>query len=614
MAAGIKTLSNTFVWILMGLLIVGLAGFGAVNLSGTVRTVATVGDQSVGVNAYARELQREIRAFEAQTGQQLQISQARLFGLDQAALSRLVSLAALDHEVAELGLSMGDENLQREIVEIPAFQGISGEFDRESYRFSLEQANLSEAEFEADLRRESARTLVQGAIVDGVVMPQIMVDTMANYVAARRSFTYVRLDASSLTQPPAEPTGADLQAFYDAHPDDFTLPETKRLTYVLMTPAMLLDQVEVDEAALQQLYEDRSAQYSVPERRLVERLVFADQAAAADAMAQLEVNGTTFEALVQARGLTLEDIDLGDLARDHLGAAADAVFAAETGQVIGPLPSSLGPALFRVNGALAAQSTSFDEARPALRDELAVDRARRLIEAQAEEISDLLAGGATLQELADETDMQLGEIDWTAMSSDGVAAYDSFRAAAAGVSDGDFPDVAFLDDGGMFALQLNEVLAPRPEPFDQARDRVRAAWTQAQIETSLRAQAGEVIAELAVSGDFATTQLQYNSETGLTRTAFLEGTPVDFMTQVFEMTKGELRVAVGGGAVYVVRLDDILPPVDTAELTAARAALGEEMNQSLAQALFDAFAQDAQRRAQPNVDQQALNAVLTSFQ
>ncbi len=614
MAAGVKTLSNTFVWILMGMLIVGLAGFGAVNLTGTVRTVATVGNQSISVDQYARELQREIRAFEAQTGQQMQMSQARLFGLDQAALSRLVTLAALDSEVADLGLSVGDANLQQEIIEIPAFQGLDGKFDREAYRFSLEQANLSETEFEADLRAEAARTLVQGAIVAGVVMPGTMVDTIANYVAARRSFTFIRLNAASLAQPLRDPTDADLQAFYDGHSDDFTLPETKHLSYVLMTPAMLLDQVEVDEDALQTLYQERHAQYNIPERRLVERLVFADETAAADAMAQLEVSGTTFEALVDARGLALGDVDLGDVTHDDLGAAADAVFGADMGKVVGPLASDLGPALFRVNGTLAEQVTSFDNARAELRDELAGERARRLIDTQAEDIDDLLAGGATLQELADETDMELGQIDWTTLSYEGVAAYETFRAAATKVADGDFPEVVFLKDGGMFALQLTKVLPPRPEPFDDARNRVTAAWTLAQTETSLRAQANDVIAELALDGDFSSTGLTYRVENGLTRTAYLDGTPADFMTQVFGMEKGELRVVVGGGAVFVVRLDDELPPEETAELVAARTALGEEMNQTLARALFDAFARDAQTRAQPTIDQQALNAVQASFQ
>ncbi len=405
MAAGVNTLSKTFVWILMGMLVVGLAGFGALNLTGTVRTVATVGEQTVSVDDFARELQREIRAFEAQIGQRLPMSQVRLLGLDQRALSQLVSIAALDNEVAQLGLSVGDANLQKEILQIPAFNGANGEFDRESYRFALQQANINEVEFESDMRAETARTLVQGAIIAGVVMPGTMVDTIANYVAARRSFTMLRLDSSNLPDDLPVPTDADLKAFYDSHADDFTLPETKKLTYVQMTPDMLLDQVEVEEEAIQALYDERFDRYNIPERRLVERLVFPDQDSAASAKAQLEVGGTTFEALVTNRGLTLADIDMGDITRDDLDQGADEIFAAEVGTVVGPLPSATGPALYRINGALAEQVTGFDAVRGELNDELAGDRARRLIEAQAEDINDLLAGGATLQELADETDM-----------------------------------------------------------------------------------------------------------------------------------------------------------------------------------------------------------------
>lgn len=609
MALVAKNISSTFMWILMGMLIVGLAGFGAVNMTGTVRTVATVGNQTISTDDYFRELRNEIRALQMQTGQGIPMSQALALGLDRVALSRLVALAALDSEVADLGLSVGDANLQREILAIPAFRGISGEFDRESYRFSLEQAGINEAEFEADLRAESARTLVHGAIVSGVVMPQAMADTIVDFIAARRSFTMLRLDASSLAQPLPDPSVADLKAFHTTHQDDFTLPQTKHLTYTLLTPTMLLDQVEVDAAAVQQLFEDRHAQYNIPERRLVERLVFADQASAAHAMAQLEVGGTTFEALVRDRDLTLSDVDMGDLARNDLGDAAEAVFGAEIGQVVGPLPSSLGPALFRINGVLAEQVTLFDDVRPQLRDELAAVRARRLIEAKAENIDDLLAAGASLQELVDETDMQMGQIAWTAESFEGVAAYDAFRTAAAAVGVDDFPEVVFLEDGGVFALQLNQVLEQRPEPFADARDRVSTAWTLAQTETALRAQADAVSAELAVSGDFAATGLAHRVENGLTRTAFLDRTPIDFMPQVFEMSLDELRVIAGGDVAYVVQLHEILPPDNTAELQAARAALGEELNQNLAQALFQAFVNDAQLRARPEIDQQALNAV-----
>lgn len=132
MATG-KNISKTFVWIIIGLAMLGLGGFGASNLSGTIRTIGTVGDKHIDVGEYARQLSQEIRAVEAQTGETLPFSRAQEIGLDQAVLGRLISERALDHEAAVLGLSIGDEALRDQIVEISAFQGISGSFNREAY-------------------------------------------------------------------------------------------------------------------------------------------------------------------------------------------------------------------------------------------------------------------------------------------------------------------------------------------------------------------------------------------------------------------------------------------------------------------------------------------------
>nr|WP_170538553.1 peptidyl-prolyl cis-trans isomerase [Ruegeria arenilitoris] len=613
MAAGINKLSKTFVWILMGMLMLGLAGFGAVNLSGTVRTVAQVGDEDVSVDAYVRELQREIRAVEAQTGQPMQMSQARELGLDQRALGRLVSLAALNNEVAQLGVSIGDANLQKEIVGIQAFQGPDGSFDREAYRFQLEQIGMTETEFEEDLRKETARTIVQGAMMDGVEMPAIMTKALADYVLARRSFTVATLSPDALTTPIPEPTDAEIQAYFDANTDRFTLPRTKKITYAVLSPEMLQDTVEIDEDALKRLYEQRKDQYQQPERRLVERLVYPSEEEATAAMAQLEVGGADFEQLVRERELELSSVDLGDVTREDLGEAADAVFAAEIDQVVGPLPSVFGPALFRVNGSLAEQNVSFEDAEAELRAELAGERARRLIESQAEDINDMLAGGATLEELANETEMELGKIDWTRQSDDGIAAYDGFRQAAQAVREDDFPEIGFLEDGSIFALRLDEVLPPRPEPLESARDRVAAAWVQEQTAKALEEQANGIVTQLAVDGDFTATGLPFRVENALTRTAFLDNVPADFMTQIFEMEPNELRVIAGPDAAFIVRLDEVLPPAETDEQRLMQEAAAAQLNQALAQNIFDIYVRDAQTRARPTLDQRALNAVQANF-
>ena len=609
-----KNLSKTFVWILMALLFVGLAGFGAINVSGTNRTLATVGTAEVTVDEYARALQQEQRAIQAQAGQAIPLSQLIAMGVDRGVLSGLVAAAALDNEMNTLGLSVGDDTLLTEITKINAFKGSDGSFSRDSYKYALQNAGLSEAEFEADMRAETTRTLVQGAILSGTKMPAVMGKTLTDYIGARRSFSYVRLSESDLVLTTVEPTEDELKAYYDAHPEDFVLPETKVLTYVTLRPDALVDEVEVDEDALRQLYAERDAEFNVPERRLVERLVFPNEEAAATAKAQLETGGTTFEALVQDRGLALSDIDMGDVAKTDLGGAGDAIFAADVGSVAGPLPSDLGAALFRINGVLEAKSTSFEDATSTLREELAMDRARRVIETRAEGIDDLLAGGATLEELAKEEGLALGTLDWTAASTDDIAAYDAFRTAAEAVTVEDFPAVAFLEDGSLFALRLNEVLPERPEPFDAARDAVVEAVKAARVADALNAQAEELKAAVEVNDGQFPEGSDVVTEEGLTRTAYLDQTPVDLMNRVFEMEIGAVEIVSGAEGTVVVRLDAVLPPEDSSDLDFLSQALSEQLDQALASELMQIYMQSVQLEARPQINQQAVNAVHASFQ
>lgn len=613
-------ITKILVWTMLGLLIVGLAGFGATNLSGAARSIGSVGEQEIDIDEYARALQEEIRAIEAQTRQPLSFAEAQTFGLDRNVLARLVTAAALDNEAARLGVSVGDAVVADQILQISAFQSINGEFDREAYRFALQQAGLNESRFEDQLRRETARSLLQAAMVQSAVMPQTYVDTLIAFAGERRGFSWATLDANQLEAPVGAPTDAQLTAWYEANPEVFTTPAAKRITLAALTPDMILDQVTVDDAALRAEYDARSNEYNTPDRRLVERLVFANDAAAEAGLAALTSGQTDFEALVEERGLTLADVDMGDISQADLGPAGDAVFAAEVGTVVGPFPTSLGPALFRVNGVLDAQSIPFEDVRDDLAAELAPDRARRVIEAQAGGIDDMLAGGATLEELAADTDMEMQTIDWSPDVDAGIAAYPAFRDAAADLATDDYPALIELDDGGIFAMRLDEELPPRLLPLADMRDAAVAGWQAEETARLLRTRAEAIVADYATSGDLAAQGLTVTQERNITRDQFIPGTAPGFLTRVFEMEPGDLAVIDGpvegaGPTVLIVRLDEVLPTEETDPgVIALRERLSESGRAGLAQDLFQSYVGQLQTQAGVQLDQAAINAVHTNFQ
>ena len=606
--------SKTAVWILMGLLILGLGGFGATSFTGTVRSVGSVGDRTISTSEYSRALQNEMRAMETQAGQAISFDQAQAIGLDRRALSSLVTDAAIDSEAMRIGLSVGDETLAKQVQNIPAFKGIDGKFDRDSYKFSLDRIGLGETEFETGLRRETARALVQGAVVSGKTLPDPYIDTVLNYFAERRRVTWARVDSAQLSSDTYSPSEEDLKSLYDERIEDFTLPERKRITYAWLTPEMIIDQVEIDEALLQEEYEARSAEYNRPERRLVERLIFADEGRAEAAKDRLDSGEADFDTLVADRGLSLDDVDMGDVAMAELGASGEAIFAAASGEVVGPLPTDLGPAFFRVNGILSAEKTTYEDALPAIRGELAAGRARRRVAGESEPAEDLLASGATLEELAADTEMMLGTVDWAPGQTEGIAAYEGFEQAAAALQDGDYPEIQQLSDGGIFAMRLDETIPAEPSPFDEVRDRVVNIWETRRTMERLREVAGDYVTKLGEAADFNSLGLEVQTEEALTRRDSVLGAPDAFVDQAFQMEAGDIALVDGFGAVLILQVDEVLPPnLEDPDTKAMRDSLEQQLQSSIAQDLYRAFADDTRTRAGAEIDQQAINAIHANF-
>ena len=602
------------VWGLMAMLILGLGGFGVTSFSGGVTKIASVGDIDVSADDYARALQTQVNAMSQQFGQQISTQEALAFGIDKQVIQSVITRAALDNEAQRIGISVGDAEVANRITGMDSFKGTSGDFDREAYRSTLNRNNLSEAEFEGNLRRDVSRELLQGAVGGGFAAPQAMTDTLFAWAGERRGFSMLRLTEADLVAPVADPTDAELQAHYDANIDRFTKPEAKRITYVSLLPEAIAKDQPVDEAMLKDLYQDRIDEFVVPERRILERLIYPDQATADGARLAFDA-GTPFETLVTERNLTLDAIALGDVAKAELGAAGDTIFAAAESDVVGPILTDLGPALFRVVAVLAAEETTFDAARETLAIEFQTDAARRLIADRVEEIDDLLAGGATLEDLSKEAGLALATLDFVPgqQGEAAIEGYPAFRAAAEAVQAEDFAEAIVLEDGGLVALRLDEIVPAAPIPLGEAQDKVSEDWRKTTVARALTARAAEIKSELeggAAIGSFGIVDVT----PGTARNGFVADAPETLLGEVFKLAEGVVQVIEAEGFTAVVRLDRILPAATEGEdALALQEALTAQAEQAIADDAFTAFTSALTAQAGITLDQAAINAVHTSL-
>lgn len=610
-------ISKIFFFFVLMLAVLAMVGFGLTGMfsRSTTASVASVGDVDVTADDYFRGIQNEIQSVSQQFGTQLTIDQALLFGLDRSVLQRLVTQAAYENEALRLGVSVGDTTIRDTLLANPGFQGITGAFDKDIYEDSIRRSGMNPKEYEALIRKDSSQRLIQAAVSSGTKLPEEAALAILSFYGEARGFTYARVGANNIVGAVPAPTDAELSAYYDANPAAFTQPLTRQITYVSLTPEMVAETVEISDDRIATLYEDRSDDYNTPAKRFVDRIVLGTLTDAQEARDSIDAGDMTFEQLADTRGLALADIELGDVtARDVGSAAAAVLFASEEPGIYGPVETNLGPALFRVNAAISALSVPLDDVRDELRRELAIDDAGFRIADVSDEVIDLIAGGASLEEVASETDMRLATINLAEGSTDGIAAYAEFREEATASEIGEERDILDLEDGGIFALRVDGITEAFVKPMSQVSQAVIDGQQNAKTHELMLARANQIVSAIGVSNggslnDFGGSLILENA-TEVTRTSSIPDLPPAIIPAVFELEIGEAVVIEDAYGAVIIELTSVDAFNATDERSVAvLAQVGAQQATQISQDLLAYFGAALVSAVQPTVNQTRIDSL-----
>ena len=607
--------TNVVVYVLIGLLIVGLAGFGIGGFTTSVRSIGSVGDKEITVDEYVRALQSQVNLFSQYTGATISAGEAIQLGLDRRALEAVILQAALDNETSRLGISVGDATVLQRLRSTPGFQGPDGQFDQDSYEFALERAGLSPSDYDEVIRAEETRSILGASVAAGIQPSDAYIDSFVINALGARDFRWVAIGEADLAEPVPEPSATEIKEHYDANPDEFTAPEQRHVTLVQLTPEMLADGISIDDEALRAEYEAREDQFNIPERRIVERLVFPDAASAQRARQLYDAGEAGFVELVVQRGISLADVDLGEVQRQDLSQpAGDLLFSSTETGVFGPVESELGPALYRVSAVLAARTTSFEDAREDLGDQLRLDLARDRIADSIEEYEDQLAGGATLEELAAETLMELSRMPVSSETRDGIARHAAFRNAVAVLDEDDFPTLANLPDGGIFAVRLDRIVPPELRPLDSARSDVVDSWKRSEVERLVAVHAEELKAKLEDGFSFEDLGLQPTQEVGTRRRDLGFAGPIGLADAAFGQIADGFAVFGRGEEVGIVRVDAVHDvDLESREAAELRSNLSRRYSASTGSDVVRIYNEYLQKSAGTTIDHSIISSIHAQF-
>ncbi|MBN6075922.1 peptidylprolyl isomerase [Aggregatibacter actinomycetemcomitans] len=216
--------------------------------------------------------------------------------LKRQVLSSLIDQELLRQYVKDLKLGVSDERIKQEIVTTPSFQN-NGKFDNVLYQ-QLLQSNGISAETYAGYVREALRLeqLQSGLGITAFTVP-VQQETLAKLFFQRRD---VRLATLSLADEIAKQTvsAEEIQAYYDTHKADFTLPESVKVQYLDLSGANMEKNINISDVEIAQYYQDNKSQFTTQGQQRLAHIEVKTEQQAQDLYQQLQ-NGADFATLAK---------------------------------------------------------------------------------------------------------------------------------------------------------------------------------------------------------------------------------------------------------------------------------------------------------------------------
>ena len=579
-----KTLLIGFLAIICIMMVVTLVPGGILNEFGITHEglIAKVGSEQItaqDVNQQANQIARS--QFPRGAPPQL-----RPYLVQQAAES-LMMQGLLLNEANHMGLRTGDEELRYELQHGGLSSQLfpNGNFvGTDQYKAFVEtNFNLSIPQFEDKLKRQITINKLRNVIEGGASVSSDQVAQQFRQANTKVKFDYAVISLPDIAKQ-VNPTDAELRAFYEKSKAQYmnSIPEKRKLVYIPIDQAKLPNAPKVTTEDLQSYYNAHQEQFRIPESVTVRHIlirtpppgpdgkvdpkaVAAARAKAEDILKQLKA-GADFATLAKKYSQDTASAPngglLGPITRGRTVPEFEKVaFSTPKGQTSGVIQTDYGFHILHVDDKTEAHVKTLAEAKPEIEPVVARDKAKAAAEALSHTV-EAEARTNGMEKAAKNHGLQVVDTGYVARSETlpGVGNAPNFMDAAF-TAKPMAPPTAVATPQGFAILQVTDVKPPSTPTYEEVKgrveqqfrtDRAQAMLSQktqelsdrARAEHNLRAAAKEIGATLHTS-EFVSPEGQVPDIGSLTGPA----------AQIFTMKPGEISGPIKtaeGGAVMML--------------------------------------------------------------
>lgn len=466
--------------------------------------VAVVGDEKIGTAELNARMQAVLTQLRAENPTMTMAGFVQQDGLDQV-LNQLIDRTAISAYARKYGLRAGDNLVNSEIIQLPAFRGPNGNFSQDIYQQALRQQGLTDALVRADFG--------DGLLAQQLLQPAMVAPKFPNAVARRYAALLKEARQGSIAfvpsgafLPEGDPTDQQLSAYYEKNRGKYIRPERRVIRYATFGLDSLKTSIEPSANEIAARYERDAAKYAASETRTITQLIVPTEQAA-NALRDRINSGTSMSTAAREAGFSTANI--GPVSRDELARQTDAkvasaVFSTAQGQVAEPARGALGWYVARVDKVTSVGAKTLAQATSEITEQLRIEKRNAGFADLSARVEEEIDGGTPLSQMADELDVEITTTP--ALTADGrvygnpQATVPQILAGALNTAfqmDEGEPQLAELARGQTYLIfEVSDITPSATAPLKEIKEQVTVAWRLSEGSDKAKAAAAKVLASL----------------------------------------------------------------------------------------------------------------------
>ena len=592
-------------------------------LTGAVTDViAQVGDREITVGEFRAVYLRQLQNYQTQSGGEITAEILQSMGIDRQILQQMIDEYAALQEAERLGVTVTDAEVRERVVSLPVFQQDGQFIGEQAYLQTLRAQSppISAALFEEDIRRSLMLERLQAAVTDWITVTDD--DLQREHVRRNEK---VRVSAISFRaddfREGIEATDEDVAARYEQNASSYTVPEKRKLRFVLLDIPALKESFAPSDADVQSYYDFNIDRYTDPMTLRASHILLrtegkdpADVQAQAESIVAEARGGADFAELARQysedEGTKQLGGDLGEIAPGQMVPEFEgAAFALDQGEISDPVSSMFGVHIINATEKTGGTSQPLTEVRDSIVDLLKQESAEARASALAQAMAAEITTAAEMDTAARRRGYEPQETGFAAPGEPilGLGFSSEVTAQAFQLAPGQVAGPIQTPTGPAFVTVV-DIQDPSVPPLEEVEARVRDDVVRQKAFTAAQARAAEVATLLQAADDFAQAaeaeELDVSTSDAIARGGVVPGVGLNAAVEAvaFSLSAGETSDPVLTDTTAVLLHVHERQEATAADLQATRETLRNEMVAERQNQFFAAYMENAKTQILIDVD------------